>query len=76
MTAYNQVALITTEVNCQTIGGALLMVIKCFGTRFESHSIKLASWATIIALVIGNASLAADVTQPELPQQVAKKTAM
>lgn len=75
MTAYNQGALITTDVNCQRTG-ALLMVAKRCGTRFKLRRIVRASLATILALTIGNRGLAADLPQPELPQQVARKVAL
>jgi hypothetical protein len=52
------------------------MVTTHVGTRLELRCIMLAGLAAILAPAIGNGSLAADVTPPELPQQVAKKIAM
>jgi hypothetical protein len=52
------------------------MVTKRLGRRFEMRRIMLVVVGTILALAIGNGSLAADLPQPEFPQQVAKKVAM
>src|SRR5829696_8589145 len=74
-TGYNQVALITTDVNCQSTG-AMRMVAKALTTRFQSHRTKLVHLATFMVLAVSSNCLAADSAPRELPVQVAKKIAM